>query len=330
MKKILHIGTGGTISSKNSGEGLSPAMAAKELIRYCPDIESYCSVDCLQLLNLDSTNIRPGHWIMIADAIAQNYEKYDGFVISHGTDTMAYTASALSYLIQDSKKPVVLTGAQKPIDVIGSDAVRNLTDAFIVASDDNSFGVQIVFFGSVICGTRARKNFSKSFGAFGSINFPEIARIQDGRIVRFITDPMPDKPKLYSYLNPNVSLIKFVPGMRNDVLAYIIDQYDGIVVESFGVGGLPEYSDFFEQIKRASDNNKLIVMTTQVPSEGSNLSVYKVGAQLKNNIKVLEAHDMTTESAFAKLMWILGQTDKYEEAERLFYTTIYHDILYKD
>lgn len=330
MKKILHIGTGGTISSKNSGEGLSPAMAAKELIRYCPDIESYCSVDCLQLLNLDSTNIRPGHWIMIADAIAQNYEKYDGFVISHGTDTMAYTASALSYLIQDSKKPVVLTGAQKPIDVIGSDAVRNLTDAFIVASDDNSFGVQIVFFGSVICGTRARKNFSKSFGAFGSINFPEIARIQDGRIVRFITDPMPDKPKLYSYLNPNVSLIKFVPGMRNDVLAYIIDQYDGIVVESFGVGGLPEYSDFFEQIKRASDNNKLIVMTTQVPSEGSNLSVYKVGAQLKNNIKVLEAHDMTTESALAKLMWILGQTDKYEEAERLFYTTIYHDILYKD
>ena len=330
MKKILHIGTGGTISSKNSGEGLSPAMAAKELIRYCPDIESYCSVDCLQLLNLDSTNIRPGHWIMIADAIAQNYEKYDGFVISHGTDTMAYTASALSYLIQDSKKPVVLTGAQKPIDVIGSDAVRNLTDAFIVASDDNSFGVQIVFFGSVICGTRARKNFSKSFGAFGSINFPEIARIQDGRIVRFITDTMPDKPKLYSYLNPNVSLIKFVPGMRNDVLAYIIDQYDGIVVESFGVGGLPEYSDFFEQIKRASDNNKFIVMTTQVPSEGSNLSVYKVGAQLKNNIKVLEAHDMTTESALAKLMWILGQTDKYEEAERLFYTTIYHDILYKD
>ena len=329
MKKILHIGTGGTISSKNSGEGLSPAMAAKELIRYCPDIESYCSVDCLQLLNLDSTNIRPGHWIMIADAIAQNYEKYDGFVISHGTDTMAYTASALSYLIQDSKKPVVLTGAQKPIDVIGSDAVRNLTDAFIVASDDNSFGVQIVFFGSVICGTRARKNFSKSFGAFGSINFPEIARIQDGRIVRFITDPMPDKPKLYSYLNPNVSLIKFVPGMRNDVLAYIIDQYDGIVVESFGVGGLPEYSDFFEQIKRASDNNKLIVMTTQVPSEGSNLSVYKVGAQLKNNIKVLEAHDMTTESAFAKLMWILNSTSDFEAAKELFYTTINHDILCK-
>ena len=143
-------------------------------------------------------------------------------------------------------------------------------------------------------------------------------------------DNIPQTPKFYSYLNPNVGLIKFVPGMRNDVLGYIIDQYDGIVVESFGVGGLPEYSDFYEQIKRAIDNGKLVVMTTQVPSEGSNLSVYRVGAQLKNNINILEAHDMTTEAALTKLMWILGQTDKFEEAEKLFYTTIYHDILYKD
>ena len=330
MKKILHIGTGGTISSQNSGEGLSPTIAAQELLRYCPDIAKYCSVDCIQLLSLDSTNIRPAHWIMIADAIAENYDAYDGFVVSHGTDTMAYTAAALSYLVQGSRKPIVLTGAQKPIDETGSDAIRNLTDAFIAASDDNSYGVQIVFFGSVICGTRARKNFSKSFGAFGSINFPEMARIQDGRIARFIFDKMPDKPTFYSYLNPNVGLIKFVPGMRNDVLKYIIDQYDGLIIESFGVGGLPEYSDFFEQVKRAVELGKLVVMTTQVPSEGSNLSVYKVGTQLKNHLNILEAHDMTTEAAFTKLMWILGQTDKFEDAEKMFYTTVYHDILYKD
>ena len=329
-KKILHIGTGGTISSQNSGEGLSPAIAAQELLKYCPDIANYCTVESIQLLSLDSTNIRPAHWIMIADAIEENYDKYDGFVISHGTDTMAYTAAALSYLVQGSRKPIVLTGAQKPIDEIGSDAIRNLTDAFIVAADDNSYGVQIVFFGSIICGTRARKNFSKSFGAFGSINFPEIAHIQDGRIARFIFDKMPEKPTFYSYLNPNVGLIKFVPGMRNDVLKYIIDQYDGLIVESFGVGGLPEYSDFFEQIKRAVELGKVVVMTTQVPSEGSNLSVYKVGTQLKNGLNILEAHDMTTEAAFTKLMWILGQTDKYEEAEKLFYTTVYNDIFYKD
>ena len=330
MKKILHIGTGGTICSQDTGEGLSPSIGAKVLLKYCPDIEKYCDVDSVQLLNLDSTNIRPGHWLKIAEAIEKNYDQYDGFVISHGTDTMAYSAAALSYLVQDSPKPIVFTGAQKPIDAIGSDAIRNLTDAFIVASDDNSQGVQIVFFGSVICGTRARKNFSKSFGAFGSINFPEIARIQDGRIARFVVNDVPKAPKFYSYLNPNVGLIKFVPGMRSDVLNYLINQYDGLVVESFGVGGLPEYSDFYEQIKQAVDNGKLVVMTTQVPSEGSNLGVYRVGAQLKDHLNILEAHDMTTESALCKLMWILGQTSEFKEAEKLFYTTIYHDILYKD
>lgn len=330
MKKILHIGTGGTISSQNRGEGLSPAIAAKELLGFCPEIERFCEVDCIQPLSLDSTNIRPGHWIKLAGEIERYYDAYDGFVISHGTDTMAYTAAALSYLVQDSRKPIVLTGAQKPIEAVGTDAIRNLTDAFLVAADDASSGVQIVFFGSVICGTRARKNFSKNFGAFGSINFPEIARIQDGRIARFLTDPQPETPKIYSFLNPNVGLIKFAPGMRNDVLAYLIDQYDGLVVESFGVGGLPEYSDFYEQIKRAADSGKMVVMTTQVPSEGSNLSVYRVGAQLKNNLKILEAHDMTTEAALTKLMWILGQTSDFGEAEKMFYTTIYHDILYKD
>lgn len=329
MKNILHIGTGGTISARNSGEGLSPELSAAELMEYCPDVAAFCSVDSIQLLNLDSTNIRPAHWIMIADTIKNNYEKYDGFVVTHGTDTMAYTAAALSYLVQNSRKPIVLTGAQKPVGEIGSDAARNLTDAFIAAADDESCGVQIVFFGSVIAGTRARKNFSKSFAAFGSINFPEIARIQDLQITRYIKDEMPETPSFYDFLNQNVGLIKFVPGMRNDVLSYIIDQYDGIVVETFGVGGLPEYSDFYEQIKRAVDLGKLVVMTTQVPSEGSNLSVYKVGAYLKNNFNILEAHDMTTEAAFAKLMWILGITNDFKEAEKLFYTTICHDILYK-
>lgn len=329
MKKVLMIGTGGTISSVDTGEGLSPQLLASDLLKFCPEISNYCDVDCIQLMSLDSTNIRPAHWLQMADAVQKNYDKYDGFVITHGTDTMAYSAAALSYLIQDSRKPVVFTGAQKPMGENGSDAMRNITDAFILASDDESCGVQLVFFGSVIAGTRARKNFSKSFSAFGSINFPEIARVTDGKIARFITDTMPEKPAFYDYLNPNVGLVKFVPGMRNDVLHYIVDQYDGLVVETFGVGGLPEYSDFYDQIKRAIDLGKLVVMTTQVPSEGSNLSVYKVGAYLKNHFNILEAHDMTTEAAFAKLMWVLAQTTDFKEAEKLFYKTIGHDILYK-
>lgn len=328
-KKVLLIGTGGTICSEDSGEGLSPKMTPTELLSFCPDIPKFCEVEAVQIFNLDSTNIRPGHWIKIAETIHDNYESYDGFVISHGTDTMAYSSAALSYLVQNSLKPIVFTGAQKPMDAVGTDAIRNMTEAFLVASDDESYGVQIVFNGFVIAGPRARKNFSKSFGAFGSINFPEIARVQDGKITRFITDKLSGAPRFYNYLDPNVGLVKFVPGMRNDVLKYIIDQYDGIVVESFGVGGLPEYSDFYDQIKRAIDLGKLVVMTTQVPSEGSNLSVYKVGAYLKNHFNILEAHDMTTEAAFTKLMWILGQTHDFNKAEEMFYETIYHDILYK-
>lgn len=326
-KKILMIGTGGTISSHDNGQGLLPSMQVEELMKYCPKIKELCDVDCIQPIFLDSTNIRPGHWITIADTVQKNYDNYDGFVITHGTDTMAYTAAGLSYLMQNCRKPIVLTVSQTPISEPGSDAIRNLTDAFICACDRNFHNVMIVFFGSVIAGTRARKNYSRSFSAFGSINFPEIAKIVNGSVIHFVNDDIVGSPVFYDYLDPNVGVLKFVPGLRTKVLQSLIEQYDGLVIESFGVGGLPEYSDYYDQISKASEQGKLIVMTTQVANEGSDLSVYKVGAKVKNNLKVLEAYDMTTESAFAKLMWILGVTTDFGEAQDLFYKTVNHDIL---
>lgn len=322
------IGTGGTIASVKTEDGLVPAIKSEELYSMVPQIAQICHVDCKQILNIDSTNIRPAHWLIMADAIKENYDKYDGFVLTHGTDTMAYTAAGLSYLIQNSSKPIVLTGAQKSLVDDDSDARRNLIDAFAYACSDESNGVQIVFSGSVIIGTRARKNFAKRFMAFGSMNYPEIAHVQDGNIIRFIPQKFSGKPVFYDFLNPNVGLLKLVPGMRNDVMRFAIDKYDGLVIESFGVGGLPEYSDFYEQIKHAEKNGKIIVMTTQVPNEGSDLKVYHVGNLLKKQAKVLEAHDMTSEAALAKLMWILGQTTEFDDAERLFYMPVYNDILY--
>lgn len=326
-KKILMIGTGGTISSRNEGNGLLPGIQVEEIVKYCPSIKELCDVDCIQPIFLDSTNIRPGHWIKIADAVQKNYDNYDGFVIAHGTDTMAYTASGLSYLLQNCRKPIVLTGSQIPISEPGSDAIRNLTDAFICACDDNCHNVMLVFFGSVIAGTRARKNYSRSYAAFGSINFPEIAKTVNGNLIHFVSENVEGNPSFYDYLNPNVGVLKFVPGLRTEILRDLIEQYDGLVIESFGVGGLPEYSDYYGLISEASEQGKLIVMTTQVANEGSDLSVYKVGAKVKNNLKVLEAYDMTTESAFAKLMWILGVTTDFQKAQELFYKTVNHDIL---
>ena len=129
MKKILMIGTGGTIASEMTPEGLTPELNTHQLLAYLPRIAQLCHVDCIQLYSLDSTSIHPTHWLGTAQAIREHYDDYDGFVISHGTDTMAYTAAALSYLVQDSPKPIILTGAQKPIWFDGTDSKRNLTDA---------------------------------------------------------------------------------------------------------------------------------------------------------------------------------------------------------
>lgn len=133
MKNILMIGTGGTIASEMTPSGLTPELNSTQLLSFVPRIGEMCHVDCVQLYSLDSTNIRPAHWLGVAKAVRENYARYDGFVISHGTDTMAYTAAALSYLIQGSPKPIVLTGAQKPIWFDGTDSKRNLTDAFLYA-----------------------------------------------------------------------------------------------------------------------------------------------------------------------------------------------------
>lgn len=326
MKKVLMIGTGGTIASEKTPDGLSPELTSEQLLNFIPDVARTCKIDCVQACNLDSTNVRPEHWLKISEIIKREYDAYSGFVICHGTDTMAYTAAALSYLIQNSSKPIVITGAQKPIWFDGTDSKQNLTDAFVYATN-GAGGVQIVFNGDVILGTRARKTYSKSFKAFSSVNYPRLAVLQDGRLLQYIKLTGGGKPRFYDRLNPSVGLLKLVPGMRSEIAEYMIDKHDGLIIESFGVGGLPEYSDFYAVIKRAAESGKIIVMTTQVPYEGSDLAVYHVGGHLKSTVRVLEAYDMTTEAALCKLMWIMGQTTDYREIERLFYTPVACDVL---
>ena len=158
MKKILMIATGGTIASRGGEDGLAPEMDSDGLLGCVPEIRDFCRADSLQIFNIDSTNITPDHWVKIAQTIKDNYGAYDGFVICHGTDTMAYTASVLSYMVQHSPKPIVLTGSQKPIDREDTDARINLRDSFLYAASEKASDVVIVFQGKVIAGTRAKRS----------------------------------------------------------------------------------------------------------------------------------------------------------------------------
>lgn len=332
MKKILLIATGGTIASQSTGKGLAPQLASTEILKFVPSVNELCEVDTVQLFNIDSTNMMPAHWVKIAGAVEQNYDRYDGFVILHGTDTMSYTAAALSYLIQNNAKPIVLTGSQRPIDKEITDAKRNLYDSFLYAADSESHGINIIFDGHVICGTRARKSRSQSFNAFSSINFPDIAVIRNNKIICYIKEDFTGKdkrPEFYHGLNDRIFLMKLIPGMKPDIFDYIKDNYDAVIIESFGVGGVPcdENGSFAKAIHQWAALGKLIVMSTQVPYEGSDMEVYKVGYTIKEQYEVLESYDMTTEATVTKLMWILGQTNDAEAIRKLFYKQINHDLI---
>ena len=325
------IGTGGTIASEMTEAGLAPGLTGESFLDYVPAVRRLCQVDCVQVCNIDSTNMTPGHWLSIARAVEEGYDRYDGFVISHGTDTMAYTAAALSYMVQDADKPIIMTGAQKPINYDSTDSKLNLTDAFVCACSEELAGVDIVFSGRVILGTRARKTCSKSFAAFSSINYPDLAILQDHRLMCYISPRYRRHPRFFHELEEKVALVKMVPGTEPELLDFLLSRNKALIIECFGVGGLPSYEDsrLLELVERHTAQGKFIVATTQVQNEGSDLSVYSVGHSLKGNPYVLEGFDMTTEAVYAKMMWILAQTGDVEEVNRLFYTPVAHDILHR-
>lgn len=328
MKKVLLIGTGGTIASEVGSSGLVPELTTEDLLAHIPAISGICEVECIQLLSLDSTNMQPRHWLMMAACIKEHYEEYDGFVLTHGTDTMAYTAAALSYLVQESPKPIILTGAQKPIGFDSTDSKINLLDAFRCATEDLP-GVSIVFNNKVIPGTRAKKTRSKSFQAFSSINYPYLGVLRDGTLLRYIRPECGERPVFYDALNTKVALLKLTPGADREMADFLLERNDALIIESFGVGGLPEEGGFYECLEQWMEQGRIVVLTTQVENEGSDLGVYHVGYRLKRDLRVLEAYDMTTEAVVAKLMWILGQTRDRQEIEKRFYTPVAKDILWE-
>lgn len=329
MKKILMLGTGGTIACKRGESGLKPLISSEELLSYVPDAKQFCQADSLQILNIDSTNMQPKHWLTMAEAIEAHYEEYDGFVICHGTDTMAYTAAALSYLIQNSPKPIVITGAQKPIDMENTDARINLCDSLRFASDDRSCGVTIVFDGKAIAGTRGKKERTKSYNAFSSINFPVLGQIHDNTVVYYIQKDICGPVRFFNRMDRKVFLLKLTPGMSTEIIPHILSVYDCIIIEGFGVGGLPDRlrQALLEEMQHYKAHEKILIMATQVTYEGSSMDTYVVGRAAREQLPFLETYDMTLEAVLAKIMWILGlHMEDRKEIERLFYKKINYDL----
>ena len=332
MKRILLIATGGTIASTEDGSGLSPALTGEELAQSVPEVAGLCELDIVQPMNIDSTNMRPSDWMRIRDVIARGYASHDGFVILHGTDTMSYTAAALSYLIQDSPKPIVLTGSQKPMANPFTDAKLNLYQSLLYALDERSHDVSIVFGGVAIAGTRARKQRTMSFNAFISVNYPPIAYIRNDRIVRNGLHGVGShgrEPRFYDKLDPRVCVLKLTPGVEPGILEALKASYDAVILETFGIGGIPEAGEsgagWQEAIFGWVDSGRTVVMTTQVPEEGLDLGVYEVGRAYADHPGILRGDDMTTETLVAKTMWALGQSRDAGEVQRLFYRQVNHD-----
>lgn len=309
MKRILMLATGGTIAAGESEEGLVPKTTGQQMLDVIPELATLCEVDCKNILNLDSTNIQPEEWVVMAQAAFKGMQDYDGIVITHGTDTMAYSAAALSTMLIDPGVPVVLTGSQLPIGEPGTDAVRNIHDAFLTALGAPA-GVYITFGGRVIDGLYATKARTAGFDAFISVNRPYAGKIEDGKLTlsNLNTKAGQNEPKLDDRFDTRVLLFKLIPGFDPALLQAALDLgYKGVVIESFGPGGLTYYRrDLLPAVEKLIAAGVIVAITTQCLYDGCDMTHYAVGIKaLKTG--VIPAGDLTTEALVIKMMAALGR-----------------------
>jgi L-asparaginase len=331
MKKILLITTGGTIACSPSDSGLTPSVSAEQLLAHVPEISPLCQIEALSLMSIDSTNMTPQLMAEIAECLYNNVKDYDGFVVTHGTDTLGYTAAALTYMLPGIAKPVVVTGSQLAIEEIGTDAKTNLADAIHFALE-GSAGIFVAFDGKIINGTRAKKIRTQSMDAFASINFPLIAEVMRGRVSYNnslnngeYADSLKQKCPLFSLKNrfdDSVFLLKLTPCSKPELLLSLKESYRGLVIEGFGIGGIPgNLLGAIEELIRAGVT---LVISTQCHEEGIDLGIYEVGQNLAK-YDVISAGDMSSEAVTMKLMWALGNYATLSQVKTFIETPIQGD-----
>ena len=325
-KNILLLTTGGTIASVPGGEGLEPHRSGV-MERELEQLRTYYDITVKDVMCLDSSNIRPEEWQTIACSIFEYRTGFDGIVVSHGTDTMAYTASAVTFMLPNIDLPVVFTGSQLPLADMLSDGPDNLRTAFAMAASGHP-GVFLAFDRKVMRGCRAVKVRASGFSAFESVNARYAAQVSnqglvvDPQILPRITGPA----ELKCDISKNVFLLKLTPGLNPAIFDMLAAMgYKGIVIEAFGLGGINVLHKGLRGIHRAVEDGISVVVTTQCLYDSSNLQVYQVGNRLLE-LGVIQGRDMTTEAAMTKLMWAIGQGMEQDEIEALFSTNLAGEV----
>lgn len=333
MKRILVLTTGGTIASLMTSEGLKPhnETIVNLLYEKIYSLAGDYDVTIEPIFNKDSSNIIPNDWYIVEDSIRKHMNNYDGIVILHGTDTMSYSAAILSYLFLGINKSIVLTGSQLPIAYEGSDGVKNLIHAIITAGDERLTGVFVVFHDKIINGTRAYKRSSLNVDAYISCNYPYVGILKDNQVyitadylkIKEKEAPLDFKPKYKDtpVCIPKVFVLKMVPGIDAGIVDYIrLEKYQGVIIEGYGLGGMPvANSELMEKLEALIVSKIPVIMATQCVYDGVNLDTYEVGMRA-NKIGMISAYDMTTEAVYTKFIWVLSMTDNYEEVIQLLQT----------
>ena len=338
LPKVTIISTGGTIASRvdyRTG-AVRPALTASDLYSVVPELGNIARIDADILFSLFSENITPKHWTEIGKAVSKQISKgIDGVVIAHGTDTMGYTAAALSFALQDLPVPVILVGSQRSADRPSSDAATNLIGAVTTAGKAPFAEVAVAMHEttsdtSIVLhrGTKVRKCHTSRRDTFKSVNTTPIARVQNQKITMLTEEyrkrDSTRKFALKSEFDEKVVLTKFYPGMNPATIDWCVENdYRGVILEGTGLGHVGSY--IFKAIRNAVEHNVVVGMTSQGIWGRVDMNVYDQGRDLLA-LGVVPLEDMLPETAAVKLMWIFGQTRDVEEAERLLKTNIVGEI----
>ena len=325
-KHILLLTTGGTIASVAGGQGLEPHRS-NVMDHEIFQLRTYYDITVQDVMCLDSSNIQPEQWQQMARVIFENRAGYDGIVVSHGTDTMAYTASAVTFMLPDIDLPVVFTGSQLPLLDVLSDGPDNLRTAFAMAASGCS-GIFVAFDRRIMRGCRAVKVRATGFSAFESINARYVGQVSGHglEIRKEMLSPVAADFALKKELSRDVFLLKLTPGMNQSIFDALVQMgIRGIVIEAFGLGGVNVLGEGLEGIEKAVKSGVSVVVTTQCLHDSADLGIYQVGTKLLD-LGVIQGRDMTSEAAVAKLMWALGQGMSPEEVTAFFARSVAGEI----